>query len=282
MTRKYFLPLAFIFLLKISFAQNPEILGIPEIPDIKDTRSAEPFLFSTSTLTAQDLPWVLSYGGSYGNNLSRGFGFNGVDQQLGVKGYLGNRFTMLAYVSLGVASADNSVVSAQRAEIIRDLIGGKKTDGIRLGFGGGLSRDYGGVFSIVGRATGSLESKRWKLAGNLLLEKALSSGRDKVDVLTSCGIHYKITDHFFAGAEAIGEDLEGLWEEDEAEGGARMMFGPSLNVVPERSRFTFSLSGGPAVYLTRSVVTNPDAIRELPGDNGMTVRARVVFNLSGS
>ncbi|MFV0592254.1 MAG: hypothetical protein ACK5M7_12780 [Draconibacterium sp.] len=275
----YLFSLAFIFLLKISFAQETGLLGVPQI---QEPRSAEPFLFSTSTLTSQDLPWVLSYGGSYGNNLSRGFGFNGVDQQLGVKGYLGNRFTMLAYVSLGVASADNSVVSAQRAEIIRDLVGGKKTDGIRLGLGGGLSRDYGGVFSVVSRLTGAFENRRWKLAGNLLLEKALSGDRDKVDVLTSLGIHYKISDHFYAGAEAIGEDLEGLWEEEEAEGGARMMFGPSLNLVPGGSRFSFSLSGGPAVYLTRSVVTNPDAIRDLPGENGMTVRARVVFNLSGS
>ncbi|MCE4564324.1 hypothetical protein INQ51_08365 [Maribellus sp. CM-23] len=279
MIRNYFLPLVLIFLLKFSYAQESETTSFPEIGS---TRSAEPFLFSTSTLTARDAPWVLSYGGSYGNNLSRGFGFNGVDQQLGVKGYLGRRFTMLTYVSLGVASADNSVVSAQRAEIIRDLVGGKKTEGLRLGIGGGLSRDYGGVFSVVCRTTGALESRRWKLAGNLLFEKALSGNRDKVDVLTSLGVQYKITDHFFAGVEAIGEDLEGLWEEEEAEGGARMMFGPSLNLVPDRSRFSFSLSGGPAVYLTRSVVTNPDAIRDLPGENGMTVRARVIFSLSGS
>lgn len=279
MFRKFHIILLFLFCLQNVLAQNPENLKLSEVNTL---RSAEPFLFSTSTLTAKDLSWVLSYSGAYGNNLSRGFGFNGIDQQLGLKGYLGKQFTLLSFVALGIASEDNSVASAQRAEIIRDIVGGKKTDGLRLGIGSGMSRDYGGVFSVVGRFTAAFEKKRWMLGSNFLLEKALSGDRDKVDVLTSLGVQYKISENLYAGAEAIGEDLEGLWEEDEAEGGARLMFGPSINVIPERSRFSFSLSGGPAVYLTRSIVTNSDAIRKLPGDNGMTVRARVIFDLSGS
>ena len=266
----------FLFTSIFSFAQNNET------PDFFIRESIEPFLFSTSSLTADNLPWTLSYLGSYGNNLSDGFGYNGINQQIGVKGYLGHRFTLLSYVALGIANEDNSLHSAQRVEMIRDLIGGKKSKGIRLGIGTGLSRDYGGVFALVGRVTATLEGNRVKVGSNLLLEKALSGDRDELDVLTSLGFQYKITEHFFAGAEAVGEDLEGLWEEDEAEGGARIMFGPSLSIIPRQSRFSFSLSGGPALYLTRSTVTNPDAIRELPGENGMTVRARVVFDLSGS
>jgi len=268
-----------LFWATLSWAQNSQV---SELPDFFINRSTEPFLFSTSTLTQEDLPWALSYLGSYGNNLSDGFGFNGINQQIGVKGYLGHRFTLLSFVALGIANEDNSAVSAQRAEIIRDLIGGKKTKGLRLGIGTGLSRDYGGVFSLVGRFTATSEWDRINISGNLLLEKALSGDRDGLDVLTSLGVHYKITEQVFAGAEAVGEDLEGLWEEDEAEGGARIMFGPSVSVVPSRSRFSFSLSGGPALYLTRSNVINPDAIRDLPGENGMTVRARVIFDISGS
>ena len=268
-----------LFTISFSFAQNP---GTGEKPGFIIKNSVEPFLFSTSTLTPDNLPWTLSYLGSYGNNLSDGFGYNGINQQIGVKGYLGHRFTLLSFVALGIGE-DNSVNSAQRAEIIRDLIGGKKSRGIRLGIGTGLSRDYGGVFALVGRITATSEGKRFKVGGNLLLEKALSGAdRDELDVLTSLGVHYKITEHFFAGAEAVGEDLEGLWKEDEAEGGARIMFGPSVSIVPNRSRFSFSLSGGPALYLTRSTITNPDAIRDLPGENGMTVRARVIFDISGS
>ena len=38
------------------------------------------------------------------------------------------------------------------------------------------------------------------------------------------------------GVEAIGEDLEGFWEEEEAEGGARLLMGPSLRISPAGRR----------------------------------------------
>ncbi len=251
------------------------------LPDVNE-QDVEPFLFSMSTLTADKTPWVLSYSGSYGDNLTRAFGFNGVDQQLGVKGYLGKRFTLIGYLAVGVESVDNSAVSAQRAEVVRDLIGGNRNQKLRLGAGLGMSRDYSNVFSAVSRFTSTFESSNWKIGGNLLLEKALSGDRDAVDVITSLGIQYRLIGNLYAGAEAIGEDLEGIWEEDEAEGGAKLMLGPSVNLVPEKSRFTFSLSGGPVFWLTRSEVTNPAAIRDLPNDNGVIVRARLIFNLAGS
>ena len=107
----------------------------------------------------------------------------------------------------------------------------------------------------------------------LILEDALYGQ------ITSLGIHYRFTGNLYGGMEAIGEDLEGLWEEDEAEGGAKIMLGPSLNLAPSHSYFSFSLSGGPVMYVTRSPVTNPNAIRELPSENGLTLRARIIYTI---
>jgi hypothetical protein len=35
----------------------------------------------------------------------------------------------------------------------------------------------------------------------------------------------------YVGVEMIGEDLEGFWEPNEAEGGARLLIGPSMRVA---------------------------------------------------
>jgi len=255
--------------------------------DFKDTnlftvkRSPEPFLFSTTTLTPEDLRWSMDYSSSYGERVSGPFGYDGIGQQFAVKGYLGNRFTCYANTSFGFTGGAQ-VLSAQQAEIIRDLFGGKKNMGLRIGLGIGVQRDYNNVKSALSRVTASFDAPRWKIGGNLLFEKAFAKDRDDIDVISSLGFHYCLLGRLYGGMEAVGEDLEGFWEEDEAEGGAKLLIGPSLNMTTNNSRISFSISGGPVVYASHSPLTNTEAMRELPNQPGLTIRARVVFNLSGS
>ena len=245
-------------------------------------RTPEPFLFSISTLTPEDLKWSLDYSGSsYGERITNTLGYDGINQQFAVKGYLGKQFTLRAFASLGFP-LENNVASAQQVEVIRDILGGKKVLGLRVGAGLGVRRDYSDVKSLLSRITFSYEMPQWKFSGNLLLEKALASKRDKIDVITSLGIHYRLSENFYGGLEAVGEDLEGFWDKEEAEGGAKMLIGPSLSLSPKKSRLSFALSGGPVFYATQNQLTNPEAIRELPSEAGLMVRARVIFNLSGS
>ena len=244
-------------------------------------RSPEPFLFSTTTLTPEDLKWSMDYSSSYGERVSGPFGYDGIGQQLAVKGYLGNRFTCYANTSFGFSSGAQ-VLSAQQAEIIRDLFGGKKSMGLRIGLGIGVQRDYVNVKSLLSRVTASFDAPRWKIGGNLLFEKAFAKDRDDIDVISSLGFHYCLLGRLYGGMEAVGEDLEGFWEKDEAEGGAKLLIGPSLNMTSNNSRISFSISGGPVVYATHSPLSNMEAMRELPNQPGLTIRARVVFNLSGT
>jgi len=134
----------------------------------------------------------------------------------------------------------------------------------------------------LSRVTVSYEAPRWKAGGNLLLEKAFAKDRDEIDVITSLGVHYRLSGSLYGGVEAVGEDMEGFWDDEEAEGGAKLLVGPSLNMTPKKSKLSFSLSGGPVFYGTQNQRTNPEAIRELPSRSGLMVRARVLFNLSGS
>lgn len=241
----------------------------------------QPFLFSVNTLTGEKPYWNLHYSGSYGEHTIGQFGYNGLGQQFGVKGYLGNRFTLYATAAIGFARG-GGVTSSQQAEVIRDLIGGKAPEGFRMGAGLGLSRDWSNVKSAISRITMSFEQSKWRAIGNLRFEKAFESSRDKLDFISSLGFQHRISETCFLGFEAIGQDLEGFWEKDEAEGGAKLMIGPALNFVPAHSKLSFSVSGGPVFYATRSNVIPSEAIREIgtsTSGNGYTLRALINFNL---
>ena len=242
--------------------------------------AVQPFLFSVNTLTAASPSWSLNYSGSYGESSLAPFGYNGVDQQFAVKGYLGNRFTLYANAALGF-SRSGGINSAQQAEVLRDFIGGKSFFGPRVGLRLGVSRDWTNVKSVFSRITASFDAASWRFGGNMRFEKAFNRNRDKIDFITSGGFHHRIAGKLFAGVEAVGEDLEGFWEEDEAEGGAKLLVGPSLNLMPQDSRFSFSVCGGPIFYATRSNIIPSEAVRDLGASskNGYTVRAQVAFNL---
>lgn len=242
---------------------------------------AQPFLFSVNTLTGERPFWNLHYSGSYAERATGQFGYDGLGQQFGVKGYLGNRFTLYATAAVGFAG-HGQVTSAQQAEVIRDLIGGKVPMGFRLGAGLGLSRDWSNVKSAISRLALSFDQYNWRATGNLRFEKAFESNRDKLDFISSLGFQHRISNTLYIGFEAVGQDLEGFWEKDEAEGGAKLMIGPSVNLAPGNSNLSFSVSGGPVFYATRSNVIASEAIREigaLASGNGYSIRALVNFNL---
>jgi hypothetical protein len=275
MNNKLFVSLISVIIGVSAIAQNPKENDFYSVK-----RTPEPFLFSVTTLTPEDFKWSIDYSGSYGERVSGPFGYDGIGQQFAVKGYIGKQITLYANIALGLQS-DNTA-SAQQVELIRNFLGGKKNQGLSLGVGLGVRRDYTNVKSMLSRVTLNYEATRWKAGGNLLFEKAFANNRDAIDVITSLGFHYRLAGNLYGGIEAVGEDLEGFWDEEEAEGGAKLLVGPSLNMTPQKSRLSFSLSGGPVFYGTQNQRTNPEAIRELPSQSGLMVRARVLFNLSGS
>ena len=268
------IPFIFFLIINQTFAQIPEKSEL-----ISFKRTPEPFLFSTTTLTPGDLRWSLDYSTSYGERVSEPFGSVGLGQQFGVKGYLGSRFTLVAHAAFGYAH-EKDVTSAQQVEIIRDLVGGNKQQGLRFGLGLGAGRDFSNVTTILSRFTVSYDANRWNTGGNILLEKSFAGYRDKIDVITSFGFHYRFAGNFYGGFETVGEDLEGFWDKEEAEGGAKLLVGPSLNMITNHSRLSFSISGGPVFYATRNEAVNLDPLRELPSQPGLTLRAKISYNLS--
>ena len=270
---------AFLLLLILLFA-SPSFAQTPEANNFGLTkRTPEPFLFSVTTLTREDLKWSMDYSASYGERVTGPFGYEGIGQNFALKGYLGKQFTLYANAALGFSGKDR-VASMQHAELLHDFVGGRKNLGLRLGAGVGATRDYSNVLSLMTRMTLSYDAARWKAGGNLLLEKAFGINRDAIDVITSLGFHYRLKNNLYGGFETVGEDLEGFWDPKEAEGGAKLLIGPSLNATSKNSKVFFSISGGPVFYATRNENSGNGAIRDLPSQPGLTVRARVVFMLT--
>ena len=81
----------------------------------------------------------------------------------------------------------------------------------------------------MGRVAIGRTFARSSLFGNLRFERPLTTGRDAADLVTTVGWMRRVGPALNVGVEAVGEDLEGLWEADEAEGGAKLFAGPSLH-----------------------------------------------------
>lgn len=237
----------------------------------------QPFLFTINTLNPAARGWSLNYNGGYGQRTVTPLGYDGVDQNIGVKGYLGAKFTFLASMGIGFGN-NGDVKSLQQVEALRDFIGGNTPSGFRLGASLGFRREFNNDKVALSRITAAYENINWRFGGNIRFEKAFDKDRDGVDVISSIGIHRQISGELFGGIEAVGQDLEGFWETDEAEGGARLLVGPSLNFAPVSSRFSFTVCGGPIIYATRSTPAyNEFAVRELPTSNGFTMKFNVGF-----
>lgn len=229
---------------------------------------ARPFLFTITTDRPPDGQWTAHYDPGYADRTDVPFGYDGFEQRIGVQGSLGHGFTVLGQVGLGVAG-DAGTQSSQEAELLKDVLG--KARGLRLAVGLGVRREWEGTTALLGRLSLGHAFGRSALHGNVRFERPFAEGRDQVDVIMSLGWLRRVSPAVGLGVEVMGEDLEGFWDAEEAEGGARLFVGPSVHVAPPGRRFYLTLGGGPIVRASRSDRTSP-APRDLGGKNGYAVR----------
>ena len=84
-----------------------------------------------------------------------------------------------------------------------------------------------------------------------------------------CRMGRKLPHGVSLGVEAVGEDLEGFWEAEEAEGGARLLAGPSLHISPASHRWQFTATGGP-MFHPADTGRASGALRDLPPEISRT------------
>ena len=114
----------------------------------------------------------------------------------------------------------------------------RKSVGFRLS----LVRETEGVYTLQAAALTSFKvAKFWDLSANTFLEKSFASNRDPVDWHLTAGISRNLG-VINLGLEYLGEDLEDMWEEEEAEGGANNFVGFLISL--KTKNFGFSLTPG--------------------------------------
>jgi hypothetical protein len=159
----------------------------------------------------------------------------------------GRRWTIRSIASmttLSVGSHDRPTF--QQIEIIRPVF---STRLMSVAGGGGIRQEWNGTRVLIGRVLAGSDVGSGRLQGSLVMERAVASPlrHDAADVVTSLGWSRRIGDRISVGVEGIGQDLEGLWNPAEVDGGAKLLVGPSLRVHSKRRDWAASLTAGPVV-----------------------------------
>jgi hypothetical protein len=243
----------------------------------------QPFVFTVTTLpgASSTQKWGAHYEAGYAERTSDPFGYDGVEQRFVVQGALSNGFSVLGQLGVGLnGSADSTTRTSQQIEILKDVRNAR--EGLGLTFGLGLRREWGGEKVMLGRVALGRSFDRSSLFMNVRFEKPFETDngqeRDGVDLISTWGWMHRVAPSLHLGVEAVGEDLEGLWDSTEAEGGAKIFVGPSLRLAPSQASWSAALSGGPIFYATRNE-RRSSAQRPLNAtDNGFTVRLSLGYS----
>ena len=136
-------------------------------------------------------------------------------------------------------------------------------EGLRLALTGAYVRELTGANGVVGRASATYDLGAWRFGGTGVLEKVFAKGRDEADVMVVLGVQREVLPKLRVGVEYVGQDLEALVDEAEAEGGARHFVGGTIAYALLDDRL--SLVGGPSLGLS-------GASPELLGRLGLAAR----------
>jgi hypothetical protein len=140
----------------------------------------------------------------------------------------------------------------------------------------GFRHEYSGAKVGLARMVAARTTRGSAFAADVLLEHAFAPGRDAVDVITTVGATRALSRRVWLGVEAVGSDLEGLVESDEAEGGATVLIGPTV-AVGVSDRWRLLLGGGAVIRATSSAPINQvgPSFGVANGQGGYVLRASV-------
>ncbi len=115
-------------------------------------------------------------------------------------------------------------------------------------FSAGGLRESGGNGGLWGRVTLGQDIGRARVAVTGHGEHIVEQGRDSVDIMLMGGASYQVYGPLRLGAEYVAQDVEGAFDDDEAEGGIRHFIGPTGSVELLSQRLT--IVGGPSFGLS--------------------------------
>jgi hypothetical protein len=123
---------------------------------------------------------------------------------------------------------------------------------VDLSLSGGYLRELGGGNGVWSRASIGASFHDARFVVTALGAHVFDKGRDAVDLLLTAGATYAVLPILHLGVEYSVQDLEGLWDADEVEGGVRHFLGPTASLQLARRVF---LTAGPAFGLSKGSPT---------------------------
>lgn len=124
---------------------------------------------------------------------------------------------------------------------------------VQVAVSAGYLRELGGDNGVFGRLAVAGDIGRARLILTALGEHVFAPTgpaappRDSVDVVITAGVTYAVTSALRLGVEYVAQDLEGIWDDEEAEGGVRHFVGPVASFALARQ---VQLTAGPAFGLS--------------------------------
>ncbi|RME20211.1 MAG: hypothetical protein D6806_16845 [Deltaproteobacteria bacterium] len=167
---------------------------------------------------------VLEAETAYGTRDSRFFGRKGFEQLLRALVYPAAFVGIEAQAGLLIQEGDSA--GAASLKLLLNLIRQDRSL-FDLQLGAGYVHDYRGAdlpfFEFMaGKTIGPFD-----LRTTVRMEIPLAEGRDEVDIMTGLAASAGLADWARLGIEVGLEDIEGFWEREEAEGGAKVVAGPT-------------------------------------------------------
>lgn len=176
------------------------------------------------------------------------------------------RFTVAAVEDSRFHRLDSR--QSRQAEFLANVW--RSGSGVQVTMGSGVRRDSDGDNVALGRAIVEAPAFGGQLVGNVSFERAFASPHDAVDVLTTIAYSKRVNRLASVGVETLLQDAEGFWNAAEADGGARLFLGPTLDLVNPQRDWQLHVTAGRDIRATNSFSVR-DAFRPL-GKAGAVVR----------
>jgi len=219
----------------------------------------------------------LNYDTNYGVRAIRPFGEDGVEQRAGIVYGITQNLSLIGVASAFVDCNSAIHVGSVQIELMQEILS-QKDHFVDMAASVGFLREYLGANVLMARLALGRDFGRFNLQGNAVFEKPFAQNRDPMDIITTAAIGYQILPWLWGGVDAVGEDLEGFFEPEEAEGGAKFMVGPTVQMQLSR-KMQFRLGAGPIFYLTKSTAISQAPRYLPPGKSGYTIRVSMIYGI---
>jgi hypothetical protein len=244
--------------------------GAPAAADEESASYATPYLYQ-DTGRGQPRSVIVQYEVGYGSRESRSFTQEGVEQGARLRFQPWARFGVEAFGGVVVDASGGGYrsLAASIEGLGRVLVQARHH--VNLDVGAGYIYDYRGDHVPRLRVTLGRSFDRLDVSLSALLEIPVGrAGRDEVDVVIAAAASYRLVSWLRLGLEVAAEDLEGLTARAEAEGGTKLLFGPTLALTFPHGLFLKVNTAAVYAYLANQTFA---AGAPRPDEWGVMVRA---------